>query len=240
MFFVFCLELDEVMRLLKTQGIELGGKKAAEGSEKVSEKEKVWARHQERKTRNSERHVLNKTMATRHPLPALFVSRRSDNGPNGFNCAICKRDVSFLSRGEAEIWRHFRCQSHFVRDRRYRYDHEEEIFGQDFSATRVQDISEELREEILQTEPVSLGTKYRFVEDEVDGVVGVESQIPTSILVGCLFELLRTGGSQTFMRRLWALFRGGLPAGHAYSDASWSKTETLTILGQTLYPRIVR
>ena len=156
MFFVFCLELDEVMRLLKTQGIELGGKKASEGSEKVSEKEKVWARHQERKTRNSERHVLNKTMATRHPLPALFVSRRSDNGPNGFNCAICKRDVSFLSRGEAEIWRHFRCQSHFVRDRRYRYDHEEEIFGQDFSATRVQDISEELREEILQTEPVSL------------------------------------------------------------------------------------
>ena len=93
MFFVFCLELDEVMRLLRTQGIELGGKKTEEGNEKQLEKEKVWARHQERKTRNSERHVLHKTMATRHPLPALFVSRRSDNGPNGFNCAICKRDV---------------------------------------------------------------------------------------------------------------------------------------------------
>ena len=67
---------------------------------------------------------------------------------------------------------------------------------------------------------MTLGTKYRFVEDEVDGVLGVESQIPASILVGCLFELLRTGGYQAFMRRLWALFRGGLPSGHAYSDAS--------------------
>ena len=46
---LLCLELDEVVRLLKSQGIELGGKKAAEGSEKVSEKEKVWARHQEKK-----------------------------------------------------------------------------------------------------------------------------------------------------------------------------------------------
>ena len=64
---------------------------------------------------------------------------------------------------------------------------------------------------------------------------------PRSLLTfSCLFELLRTGGSQSFMRGLWALFRAGLPVGHAYSDASCSKTETLTIIGQTLYPRSIR
>ena len=46
-------------------------------------------------------------------------------------------------------------------------------FRQDFSATWVQDIPDEFRKEILRIEPVTLGTKYRFVGDEVDGVVGV-------------------------------------------------------------------
>ena len=65
-------------------------------------KRRLYAKHERRKRRQVERNVLRKEMAS-HALPQLFVSRRSDRSPNGFNCAVCRRDVSFLSRGEPEI-----------------------------------------------------------------------------------------------------------------------------------------
>ena len=50
-------------------------------------KEKLLARDEEKVKRQSERHVLTKTKCS-HPVPRLFVSRRNDKNPNGFNCAI--------------------------------------------------------------------------------------------------------------------------------------------------------
>ena len=38
-----------------------------------------------------------------HAIPRLFVSQRSDKNPNGFNCAICRKDISFLSKGEPKF-----------------------------------------------------------------------------------------------------------------------------------------
>ena len=113
-----------------------------------------------------------------HPIPRLFVSRRKDKSPNGFNCAICQKDVSFLSRGPRGIWRHFKCKSHYQKDRRYRYDHEDMIFTEKFDAVPVADLSVELREEIEATPPVVLGKMNRFIEDEVDALVGVPSNVP--------------------------------------------------------------
>ena len=80
----------------------------------------------------------------------------------------------------------------------------------------------------------------KFVEDEVDALVGVPSSVPTTTLVGCLFELLGSGGSQGFLRRLWNQFRTTLPVESPYASASWSKTETLVVLFQTSYPRLLR
>ena len=80
--------------------------------------ERPLARDEERAEKLSERHVLTKAMSN-HPIPRLFVSRMSDKRPNGFNCAICQKDVSFVSRGPRGIWRHFECKSHFRKDRRY-------------------------------------------------------------------------------------------------------------------------
>ena len=175
-----------------------------------------------------------------HACPRLFVSRRSDKGPNGFNCAICKRDVSFLSRGEPEIWRHFGSKGHFLKDRRYRLDHEEFLYTTSFDDVPVASISAELRAEVEKTPAVVLGCKYPFVEDEVDALVGVESNVPSSVLVGGLFDLLRSGGSHMFLRRIWNQFRATLPVESNCAQATWSKTESLVILGQTLYPRFLR
>ena len=203
-----------------------------------AKKEKLLARDEERAKKQSERHVLTKAMSN-HPIPKLFVSRRSDKGPNGFNCSICQKDVSFLSRGPRGIWRHFKCKGHYAKDRRYRYDHEEMIFTEKFDATPVAELTVEQRAEIEQTPPVALGKMNKFLEDEVDALVGVPSNVPPTTLAGCLFELLRSGGSQVFLRRLWNQFRTTLPVESPYASVTWSKTETLVVLVQTLYPRVL-
>ena len=80
----------------------------------------------------------------------------------------------------------------------------------------------------------------RFFEDEVDSLVGVSSSVPPSKLVGCLLERLRSGGSQVFLRRLWNHFRTTLPVESPYASVTWSKTDTLVVLVQNLYPRVLQ
>ena len=118
-----------------------------------AKKERLLARDEERARKQTERHVLTKAMSN-HPIPRLFVSRRSDKSPNGFNCAICQKDVSFLSRGPRGIWRHFKCKSHSQKDRRYQYDHEDMIFTEKFDAVPVANLSAEMREEIEAAPPL--------------------------------------------------------------------------------------
>ena len=179
-------------------------------------------------------------MSNHHPVPRLFVSRRNDKSPNGFNCAICRKDVSFLSRGPRVIWRHCKCKGHLAKDQRYRLDHEDLIYTDNLDAISVAEISAELRAEIEKTPPVTLGKMNKFLEDEVDALVGVPSNVPPTTLVGCLLELLRSGGSQAFLRRLWNQFRTTLPVESPYASVTWSKTETVVVLVQTLYPRVLR
>ena len=104
----------------------------------------------------------------------------------------------------------------------------------------VPSISAELRAEIENTPAVVLGRKNPFVEDEVDALVGVELNVLSSVLVGGLFELLLSGVSHMFLRRIWNQFRATLPLESNCAQATWSKTESLVIFGQTLYPRILR
>ena len=183
--------------------------------------------------------MLTKAMVN-HPIPRLFVSRRTDKSPNRFNCAVCRKDVSFLSRGPRGIWRHFKCKGHYLKDRRYRLDHEDVIHSENLDAIPVAEVSAELRAEIELTPPVTLGRMNKFVEDEVDALVGVPSNVPPTTLVGCLFELLRSGESQVFLRRLWNQFRTTLPVESPYASVSWSKTETLVVIVQTLFPHVLR
>ena len=222
---------------MKERGICLSGSKLTDPVERA--KSKLYASYQKKKERQREEHILEKKMA-HHIIPNLFVSRRRDRNPNGFNCAICHKDISFLSRGEIEIWRHAVCKSHYLRDRRYRFEYEDVIYSPTFELIPVSTISAELRDEILLTPPVTLGKRYPFIEDEIDSIVGVPSNIPPSTLVGCLFELLRSGGSQSLLRRLWMQFRTTLPVDSVYAQSTWSKTETFVVLTQTLYPRVLR
>ena len=167
---------------MKSKGIQLPGR-GSQLDEEEKTKRKLFAKYERRKRRQTERHVLRKEMAVR-AIPQLFVSQRTDKSPNGFNCAICQKDISFLSRGAPEIWRHFSRKSHYLKDRRYRLDHEDVFYTPQFDAVEVATISAELRAEIEETPPVTLGKKNPFREDEVDALVGVVSNVPSATLVG--------------------------------------------------------
>ena len=75
-----------------------------------------------------------------------------------------------------------------------------------------------------------------FVEDEIDALVGVPSTVPPRTVIGCLFELLGSGGSQVS----WIQFRTTLPVESPSASVSLSKTETLVVIVQTLFPRVLR
>ena len=99
---LYVAEFEELSRLLKEKGIdESDPARVLDPVE--AKKERLLARDEERKKKQTERHVLTKAMVN-HPIPRLFVSRRTDKSPNGFNCAVCRKDVSFLSRGPRGIW----------------------------------------------------------------------------------------------------------------------------------------
>ena len=164
------------------EGIQLQGQGGHLYDEEKT-KRKLFAKYERRKRRQTEQHVLRKEMAV-HAIPQLFVSQRSDKSPNGFNCAICQKDISFLSRGAPEIWRYFSRKSHYLKDRRYRLDHEDVFYTPRFDDVELATISAELRAEIEEIPPVTLGKKNPFKEDEVDALVGVVSNVQCATLVG--------------------------------------------------------
>ena len=149
-------EFEELSGLLKEKGINASDPgRVLDPVE--AKKERLLARDEERKKKQTERHVLTKAMVN-HPIPRLFVSRRNDKNPNGFNCAICRKDVSFLSREPGGTWRHSKCKGHYLKDRRYRLDHEDVIYSENLDAIPVAEVSAELRAEIELT-PLSLSAE---------------------------------------------------------------------------------
>ena len=91
-----------------------------------------------------------------------------------------------------------------------------------------------------QAPAVVLEKRNPFKGDEVDALVSVCSNVLSSILVGGLFQLLRSGVSHSILRRLWNQFRISLQDETNYVQATSRKMETLVIVSQTLYSRLLR
>ena len=119
-------------------------------------KEKLLARDEQRAKRQSERQVLTKAMSS-HPIPRLLVSRRNDKIPKGVKWGRlsegCLVPVPWSPR-HLEI---FKCKWHYLKDRRYRFDHGDVIYTENFDAIPVSEVSAELRVDIEKTPPIILG-----------------------------------------------------------------------------------
>ena len=55
----------------------------------------------------------------------------------------------------------------------------------------------------------------------------VACRVPVDVLMGTLFELLRSGGSYSLVRRIWAQYRLTLNDTNPLREVSWSKTEVM-------------
>ena len=190
------------------------------------EKKKVWERHQKRKERQAGRHILTHEML-RHEIPRLFVCGRADGTANGFHCRVCRKDISMLSHGEAEIYRHFLAKCHYKLDRRYRFAHEDAIYTRSQDRVAVSDINDDLRQEILSVGVIELGPSYPLVGDKLVVAPVLPKVVPLDTLMNCLLELLRFGGSHSLFRRLWGQLKGNLHKEGQLRDASWTRAETL-------------
>ena len=211
---------------LKASGVDDGTEGDNEDVTTQAEKDKLWKRHQERRARQERKHRLTRAMLA-DEVVGLFASRRKDGIATGFNCAVCVRDVSMLTHGKEELYRHFKRDSHYLKDRRHRFDHEDAIYTRDRQRVPIEEISDALRAEILETEEVTLGEKYPLEGEAVVVPQTVPGRIPANVLLNSLFELLRSGGSHSFLRRLWVQYRTALGEQSALKDTTLSKTETI-------------
>ena len=76
---LYVAESEELSRLLKEKGIDASDPgRFLDPVE--AKKERLLARDEERKEKQTERHVLTKAMVN-HPIPRLFVSRRTAKAP---------------------------------------------------------------------------------------------------------------------------------------------------------------
>ena len=145
---------------------------------------------------------------------------------------MCRRDVSFLNRGEPEIWRHFTSKSYFVKNRRYRLDHEDvALYFFRFDEVLYRQFLQSCGPKIEKTPAVvPWARKNPFLEDEVDALVGVVSNVPSSTLAGGLFDLLSLwGGSSSLSETVVESIPGGAPCGIlVVLRQTWSKTETFS------------
>ena len=136
---LFCLEFEELSRLLKKKGINASDPRRDLDPLEVKKKQ-FLAKDEERIKKQTELLILTRAMRN-HPIPRLFVRQRNHNSPNGFNSSICRTDVSFLSRGPRGTWRHFKCKGHYTKYRRCGYDHEDVIYTEKLDVIPVSEIS---------------------------------------------------------------------------------------------------
>ena len=74
---------------------------------------------------------------------------------------------------------------------------------------------------------VELTERYPFPEDLLPKHSRVESKVSFMILVSCLCDLLRSGGSFALLRRKWRQFCSSLGKRETDFSLSWSRLETV-------------
>ena len=161
-------------------------------------------------------------------LGRLFVTGPSDAAimPSHFYCRVCRKNVSVLTHGHHEVWRHFRGSRHFARDQRLRLE---------ISAWRVLDFQgnplsedelERQREKIRKGPFVVRDREHPFAEDLITDEAGVvDPQLPVLAKVSCLVDRLKMGGSYGLVEKLWAQLV--LVAGPVNTEVAWRRDEVL-------------
>ena len=158
----------------------------------------------------------------------FFVTGPTDvaTKPSHFYCRICRNDVSVLTRGHHEIWRHSQGSKHFPRDQRLRLETPGwEVL--DYEGNTMSPAEVERQREKITRAPLSVRDReYPYSEDViVDETGAVDPKLGVMGKVSSLIELLRLVASYELVYRPWAQFT--LSAVRVNVDVTWSHDEVL-------------
>ena len=174
---------------------------------------------------NSSRNYLHRRMLKLHPAFPDFVSGPKCGSSKFFSCRVCRRDVGMKAHGSGEFARHFQSDSHWFKDVTYRVHMNLQVLNRsmepmELSANQLADCRSRPFEDLAEGFP--------FPEDLLPKHSRVDSRVPYMTLVGCLCELLRSGGDFILLRRLWGHFLASLFEDQEPLFAlSWSRSETV-------------
>ena len=172
----------------------------------------------------SRKNMLHKRMLESHPAYSSFVSGSKTGAGTHFHCVICKRDVAMRAQGSREFARHFQSDSHWFKDVVYRAHMGMPILSR---LMEPMEVSEEQLAAYRAKPFVEASEGYPFPEELLPKHSRVGSRIPFMTFVGCLCDLLRSGGDFTLVRRLWSHFCLSLGKQKADFSLSWSRSETV-------------
>ena len=172
----------------------------------------------------SSRNRLRRNMVANHPVFELFVSGSSTGVDTAFYCTICQRDVSIESKGFREVTRHFSSDSHWQRDISYRVHSGLPVFNKLLDPMVMSPAQENgYLARPFREKPEG----FSFPEDLIPSCSREDSSVPLMTMVSCLVELLRCGGSNLLLRKLWGYFRATLSSGNPLYNLAWSRQESL-------------
>ena len=140
-------------------------------------------------------------------LGRFFVTGPLDsaNMPSLFYCRVCQKNVSVLTHGHHEMFRHFQGRRHFARDYLLRLE-TPGWRALDFQGNPLsEDELKRQREKIQKGPLVVRGREHRFAEDLITDEAGViDPQLPVLAKVSCLVDAMKIGGSYGLAEKLWA------------------------------------
>ena len=159
-----------------------------------------------------------------HPAYKSFVSGAKNGQATYFHCRVCCRDVAMKAQGSGEFKRHFESDKHWFKVVTYRVHMGLPVLNR---LMEPMEMTEAQLAEHRAKPFEDLGEEYQFPEDLVAKHYRVESKVPIMTFMGCLGELLRSGGDFSFLRRLWGHFCLSLGDRKTEFALNWSRSETV-------------
>ena len=169
---------------------------------------------------------MKKSYATSE-LARFFVTGPTDASRklSEFYCQLCRNDVSVLTHGSSEVFRHFHGIRHFARDQRLRLETPGwRVLGFDGKPLTEDELEE--REKILRAPLVVRYREHPCREDLIlDASGNTDPQLPVLAKVSSLVDVLQLGGSYELVERLWERFV--LTASRVNVSVTWWRNEVL-------------
>ena len=164
-------------------------------------------------------------MLSLHPAFPDFVSGANNGKGTYFHCRVCKRDVGLKAQGSGEFARHFQSDGHWFKDVRYRVHMGLPVLNR---LMEPMELSESQLAEYRSRAFEDLSEGCPFPEDLLTKHSRLDSRVPFMTQVGCVCELLRSGGDFVLLRRLWGHFLLSLSKEKVPQfTLNWSRSETV-------------